>query len=68
MFVTHRACSLLCFTLYRAVMIQDGYAKHRLSFTDVMTAANVKYHDIDSVLSFDDIVIRLVPISLFSSQ
>lgn len=32
----------------------EEYADHGLSFTDVMTIVLVEYHDIDSVLSFDD--------------
>jgi predicted nucleic acid-binding protein len=32
----------------------EQYADHGLSFTDVMTIAFVRYHEIDSVLSFDD--------------
>ena len=52
----------------RAVAVHQTYADHDLSFTDAMTVAMVKYHEIDGVLSFDDdfdgIVPRLVPDTL----
>ncbi|SDF03949.1 hypothetical protein SAMN04488067_101517 [Halorubrum xinjiangense] len=51
----------------RAVSVYQTY-DHELSFTDAMTVAMVKYHEIDGVLSFDDdfdgVVPRLVPDTL----
>ncbi len=48
--------------------VHQTYADHELSFTDAMTVAMAKYHEIDGVLSFDDdfdgIVPRLVPDTL----
>jgi predicted nucleic acid-binding protein len=48
-----------------AVETYEEYADHELSFTDAMSVATMEYHDIDSLLSFDDdfdgIVDRLVP-------
>ena len=56
----------------RAVTIQEKYTEHQLSFTDAMTVAHVKHHEIDSVLSFDGdfdgIVTRLVPSMLLSGE
>jgi hypothetical protein len=52
----------------RAVCVHQTSADHELSFTDAMTVVMTEYHDIDSVLSFDDdfdgIVSRLVPDTL----
>ncbi|MEZ3163809.1 PIN domain-containing protein [Halorubrum sp. RMP-47] len=52
----------------RAVSVHETYADHEISFTDAMTVAMVKYHEIDGILSFDDdfdgIVPRLVPKTL----
>lgn len=49
----------------RAVDVYESYEDHELSFTDAMTVAMVREHDIDSVLSFDDdfdgVVDRLAP-------
>jgi Predicted nucleic acid-binding protein, contains PIN domain len=54
----------------RAVSIHQTYADHELSFTDAMTVAMIKYHEIDDLLSFDDdfegVVPRLVPDTLTS--
>jgi predicted nucleic acid-binding protein len=37
-----------------AVSVHERYADHALSFTDAVTVAAVDFHDIDTVLSFDD--------------
>ncbi|MEZ3117663.1 type II toxin-antitoxin system VapC family toxin [Halobaculum sp. MBLA0147] len=37
-----------------AVAIQETYDDQTLSFTDAVTVATVEYHDLDTVLSFDD--------------
>ncbi|MDS0261659.1 PIN domain-containing protein [Haloarcula sp. S1CR25-12] len=51
-----------------AVTVHQEYADHRLSFTDAMTVTLVDYHDIDTVLSFDDdfdgVVDRLDPATI----
>lgn len=48
-----------------AVQMYEQYTDHELSFTDAMTVAMVEYHEVDSVLSFDDdfdgVVDRLDP-------
>jgi predicted nucleic acid-binding protein len=48
-----------------AVTVYEQYDDHELSFTDAMSVAMVEYHDVDTVLSFDDdfdgIVDRLNP-------
>lgn len=48
-----------------AISAYEQYADHELSFTDAMTVAMVDYHEIDTVLSFDDefdgVVDRLAP-------
>lgn len=48
-----------------AVEAYETYADQDLSFTDAMTIAMLKHHDIDAVLSFDDdfdgVVDRLAP-------
>lgn len=56
----------------RAVDVYESYQEHELSFTDAMTIAMVREHDIDAVLSFDDdfdgVVDRLAPETVSSSQ
>lgn len=51
-----------------AVSVYEEYADHEPSFTDAMTIAMVRYHEIDSVLSFDDdfdgVIDRLAPASV----
>ncbi|AKH98015.1 type II toxin-antitoxin system VapC family toxin [Halanaeroarchaeum sulfurireducens] len=37
-----------------AVSVYEAYADHELSFTDAMSVVLVRFHDIDSILSFDD--------------
>ena len=37
-----------------AVAIQETYDGQTLCFTDAVTVATVEYHDLDTVLSFDD--------------
>lgn len=37
-----------------SVSVYEGFEDHALSFTDAMSVAMGRYHEVDSILSFDD--------------